>query len=172
MKKMENELKNIIKTMSGNVLLIGNYSNKLECEIIKNEQILACDQLTNNSSYNSNEKSKNKKINIKNLKKYYKKKNIKNTIVNFEDVKEYKNTFIKDSSYITKSQIIVIDKIYNNSIYKMYKRYCSDIKIIDCLDGRIIKINSSNSKKYIIRNIVYYIIDELTDILNIISNLL
>ena len=171
MKKIENELKEIIKVMNGKLLLIGNYSNKLKEIIDNNENILFCDELTSNV-VDGKGKGKTKKLNIKKIKKHYKKNKINNTIVNFEEVKEYKNTFVKDSSYITKNQIVIIDKSDNNLIYKMYKRYCNDIKVVECLDGKIFIINSNNSKNNIIKNIIYYIIDVFTDILDIIGNLL
>jgi len=107
MKKIENELKEILENISGNILLIGNYSIKLEEIISKNENILYCDQLIGNNNSNDNTKGKkSKKLNIKKIKKHYKKNKINNTIVNYEEVKDYKNTFVKDSTYITKGNNI------------------------------------------------------------------
>lgn len=172
MKKIENELKQNFSTIIGNLLLIGNYSNTLEKIISNNKNITFCDQLTKNNNYTTGTKGKNKKINIKNIKKHYKKNKINNTVVNFSDVVEYKNTFVRDSIYITKNEIIIIDKENNDLIYKMYKRYCSNIEIINCLDGRIFKVNTNNYKNNKIKNIFYYLFDILNDILDIISNLL
>ena len=173
MKKIENELKEILQNISGNVLLIGSYSLKLEEIINKNKNILYCDQLTNSSNLISSEKSeKSKKLNIKKIKKHYKKNNINNTIVNYNEVKDYKNTFIKDSVYITKNNIIVIDKNNDETIFNMYKRYTKDIKIIDCLDGKIFIINLSKIKNNKIKDTYYLIHDAIIDIFDTIGNLL
>lgn len=171
MKKIENELKEIIKVMNGKLLLVGNYSNKLKEIIDNNENILFCDELTSNV-VDGKGKGKTKKLNIKKIKKHYKKNKINNTIVNFEEVKEYKNTFVKDSTYITKGNIIVIDKNSDETIFNMYKRYTKDIKIINCLDGKIFVINSSKAKNNKIKDMYYFIHDLIIDIFDTIGNLL
>ena len=171
MKKIENELKEIIKVMNGKLLLIGNYSNKLKEIIDNNENILFCDKLTSNV-VDGKGKGKTKRLNIKKIKKHYKKNKINNTIVNFEEVKEYKNTFVKDSTYITKGNIIVIDKNSDETIFNMYKRYTKDIKIINCLDGKIFVINSSKAKNNKIKDMYYFIHDLIIDIFDTIGNLL
>lgn len=171
MKKIENELKEIIKVMNGKLLLIGNYSNKLKEIIDNNENILFCDELTSNV-VDGKGKGKTKRLNIKKIKKHYKKNKINNTIVNFEEVKEYKNTFVKDSTYITKGNIIVIDKNIDETIFNMYKRYTKDIKIINCLDGKIFVINSSKAKNNKIKDMYYFIHDLIIDIFDTIGNLL
>ncbi len=171
MKKIENELKEIIKVMNGKLLLIGNYSNKLKEIIDNNENILFCDELTSNV-VDGKGKGKTKRLNIKKIKKHYKKNKINNTIVNFEEVKEYKNTFVKDSTYITKGNIIVIDKNSDETIFNMYKRYTKDIKIINCLDGKIFVINSSKAKNNKIKDMYYFIHDLIIDIFDTIGNLL
>lgn len=173
MKKIENELKNLFQNMNGNLLLIGNYSDKIKNIIEQNENILVCDQLTNtDNNSNSNSNGKVKKINIKNIKKYYKRKNINNSVIDFEQILPYKNTFIKDSSYITKNKIIIIAKEDNDLIYKMYSRYTKNINKVDCLDGKIYVIETSKIKKKPIMNIIYLIQDTFIDIITIIGNLL
>lgn len=173
MKKIENELKEILENISGNILLIGNYSIKLEEIISKNENILYCDQLIGNNNSNGNTKvKKSKKLNIKKIKKHYKKNKINNTIVNYEEVKDYKNTFVKDSTYITKGNIIVIDRNNDETIFNMYKRYTKDIKIINCLDGKIFVINSSKAKNNKIKDMYYFIHDLIINVFDTIGNLL
>lgn len=173
MKKIENELKEILQNISGNVLLIGSYSLKLGEIINKNKNILYCDQLANSSNLTSSKKGeKSKKLNIKKIKRHYKKNNISSTIVDYNEIKDYKNTFIKDSVYITKSNIIVIDKNNDEKIFNMYKRYTKDIKIIDCLDGKVFVINSSKIKNNKIKDIYYLIHDAIIDIFDTIGNLL
>ena len=56
----------------------------------------------NNFSYKG---EKTKKLNIKNLRKKYKKKGLNYMIVNAEDIMPYKNRFVRDSIYITKKSI-------------------------------------------------------------------
>lgn len=173
MKKIENELKEIFKTINGNLLLIGNYSDKIINTIEQNKNILVCDQLSNNdNSSKKGNKGKNKKINIKKIKKYYKRKNINNSVIDFEQVLPYKNTFIKDSSYITKNKIIIIAKEDNDLIYKMYSRYTKNINKVDCLDGNIYVIETAKIKKKPIMNIIYLIQDTFIDIITIVSDLM
>ena len=173
MKKIENELKEIFKTINGNLLLIGNYSDKIINKIEQNKNILVCDQLSNSNNTNKNgNKGKSKKINIKKIKKHYKRKNINNSVIDFEHVLPYKNTFIKDSSYITKNKIIIIAKEDNDLIYKMYSRYTKNINKVDCLDGKIYVIETSKIKKNPIMNIIYLIQDTFIDIITIVSDLI
>lgn len=173
MKKIENELKEIFKTINGNLLLIGNYSDKIINTIEQNKNILVCDQLSNNDNTSKKgNKGKSKKINIKKIKKHYKRKNINNSVIDFEQVLPYKNTFIKDSSYITKNKIIIIVKEDNDLIYKMYSRYTKNINKVDCLDGKIYVIETSKIKKNPIMNIIYLIQDTFIDIITIVSDLM
>jgi len=54
----------------------------------------------------------------------------------------------------------------------MYKRYTKDIKIINCLDGKIFVINSSKAKNNKIKDMYYFIHDLIIDIFDTIGNLL
>ena len=120
---MKSELKKIISKLRGNVLSIGLDSN-------------LCDELNNNTKINNLDvidfvskrvgmkkllKSKNesKKINIKKLKKIYKKKGVDYIICNYDIIKKYMRYFIKDSIYMN-----------NNALYL----YGTDVKIVNDIE--------------------------------------
>ena len=121
----------------------------------------------NNFSYKG---EKTKKLNIKNLRKKYKKKGLNYMIVNAEDIMPYKNRFVRDSIYITKKSIYLIGN--EDVLLVMYKRYSKQIEKIECLDGVIIKIDVSKSKNNKIKDFLYFVKDNLIDLGNAISDFL
>lgn len=173
MKKMKNELKIQIDHMDGKILLIGNYDEEIQQLLLKKAAILSCDQLikkevSKNNSQSSGKKSKT--LNIKNLRKKYKKKNLSYMIVNAEDIMPYKNRFIRDSIYITNKSIYLIGN--EDILLTMYRRYSKQIEKIECLDGMIIKIDVSKSKNNKIKDFLYFVKDNLIDLGNTISDFL
>lgn len=174
MKKINNELKKIIKEIDGKILLLGDYSDDINKAINGNGNIIYCDQLTrsNNKTDNNKKFIKSKTINIKKIKKKYKKKGINYLFIEEEQIIEFKNTFIKDSVAVGKNKIYLIKSTESEQIVKMYFRYSKDITIIPCLDGKIICIDVTRSKDNKLKDLWFYIIDSLIDIVNIISNIL
>ena len=173
MKKIKNELKLQINHMDGNILLIGNYDEEIQQLLLKKDIILSCDQLLKKESYKNNfsyKGEKTKKLNIKNLRKKYKKKGLNYMIVNAEDIIPYKNRFVRDSIYITKKSIYLIGN--EDVLLVMYKRYSKQIEKIECLDGVIIKIDVSKSKNNKIKDFLYFVKDNLIDLGNAISDFL
>ena len=173
MKKIKNELKLQINHMDGKILLIGNYDEEIQQLLLKKDIILSCDQLVKKESYKNNfqyKGKKTKKLNIKNLRKKYKKKGLNYMIVNAEDIVSYKNRFVRDSIYITNKSIYLIGN--EDILFAMYKRYSKQIEKIECLDGVIIKIDVSKSKNNKIKDFLYFIKDSLLDISNAISDFL
>lgn len=173
MKKMKNELKIQIDHMDGKVLLIGNYDEEIQQLLLKKTAIVSCDQLIKKENSKNNFPSNGKKsktLNIKNLRKKYKKKNLNYIIVNAEDIIPYKNRFIRDSIYITNKSIYLIGN--DDVLLAMYKRYSKQIEKIECLDGMIIKIDVSKSKNNKIKDFLYFVKDNLIDLGNTISDFL
>ncbi len=173
MKKIKNELKLQINHMDGNILLIGNYDEEIQQLLLKKDIILSCDQLLKKERYKNNfsyKGEKTKKLNIKNLRKKYKKKGLNYMIVNAEDIMPYKNRFVRDSIYITKKSIYLIGN--EDVLLVMYKRYSKQIEKIECLDGVIIKIDVSKSKSNKIKDFLYFVKDNLIDLGNAISDFL
>lgn len=174
MKKITNELKKIIKEIEGKVLLIGDYSTDINQIISDNKNVIFCEQLTRlNNKIVSNQKSgKTKKINIKKIKKKYKKNGINYLFIEEEQIIDFKNTFIRDSVYVAKNKIYFIKSKESEQIVKMYSRHSKKIDIIPCLDGKIICIDVTGCKNNKLKDIWFYMIDCFTDVINIISDIL
>ena len=148
MKKINNELKQIVKKVNGKLLMIGNYSDDVNNFILNNKGILFCEQLTNknNKFSTSKDRGKSKKVNIKKIRKRYKKNGLDYLFVEEEQIKDFKNTFIKDSIYIVKNKIYFIKTKESERIISRYYRYSKNIETLSCIDGEIVSIDVSNCK--------------------------
>ena len=129
---MENELLKIIKKIKGSLLGIGMTESILLDAIEENDNIDTCYILSNVSltgkKFNMIKKGRNKKINIKKLKKKFKKKSLDTVICNYDIIKQFYRSFVPNSIYINKNPknitfdasntmkdyIIYIDNLYKN----------------------------------------------------------
>lgn len=174
MKKVFNELKTTVQKLEGKVLLIGNYSDDINQILLHNKKVFLCEQLTCIDSQLLHDKKadKSKKINIKKLKKRYRKNGIDHLLVLENQIKDFKNTFVRDSLYIVKNKIYLVKSKESEQIIKMYFRYLKTIEIIPCLDGEIVCIDVRNYKNNKMKNLWFYVIDCLTDVMNAIGDIL
>ena len=125
---MYKSLYDIISNMSGFVLAIGT-DEKLGKKLENNELITKCDVLNGFSKNNKKGKrEKIKTINIKKIRKIYKKKKVDYIICNYEQISKYLKTFIKDSVFINKTKLYFYGDVDKNVI-KKYQRYNADISI-------------------------------------------
>ena len=176
---MNKELIKIIKKLSGSVLSIG-LEDELNEELEKNEKIIELDEINlinkKSGSIKTNKKikSKDKKINIKKLKKIYNKKKTEYIICNYEIMKRYMRYFVKDSVYIN-SKILYLYGISVKEvkfIIKKYKRYNVLVKPVEEKDYFILEIDNTNSKNNIFKDIFYFIFDTLELISDLIGDFL
>ena len=66
-----------------------------------------------------------------------------------------------------------MDKSYDvENIIKRYKRYNTEIEVIKCDDGNIVKINTSKAKNKFLKDKFYFIVDTLSNIADIIGDIL
>ncbi len=172
MQKIENEINNYLKKIDGKIIGIG-LSEKNIKEIEKNNKIVFCDLLDTNNSNTGKEKGNIKKLYCKDVRKKYKKKNINYIIGDISKINKYKNNFIKDSIYINKNKIIYYtDDIDTLNLYiKRYKRYNVIINVIDCKDGKILDIDTSHAKNKYLMDKIYYVLDRLYDLVDIIGEI-
>ena len=169
---MKNELKKILKEISGNVLAIG-ISQELMEVIDKNEKILKCDIL-------SNEVSKEKKwsffrrktININKLRKKYKKKKIDYIICDYDIISPYIMNFVKNSVYINKNKLYFYGNVDTDLIKTKYGRYDTKINIKEYKKNYIIEIDNTNSKNNFIKDLYYSIKDTITYLIEVIGDIL
>lgn len=167
----------ITKCTSGNVLGIG-VDEKISEILEQNDLVTNCNLLNSYSKETNKKQTKKKKlkkIRIKKLRKVFKHKKVDFIICNTEEIKKYLKTFIKDSVYINKDMLYLYnikDEELKQELIKKYKRYNTIVEEIKDENTTILKIDNKNSKTNIFKDTLYLIIDTLTQLLNIISDLL
>ncbi|MDD2181269.1 MAG: hypothetical protein PHW32_02745 [Bacilli bacterium] len=166
---MIEELKKIIPKLKGKILIIGFDYDKLNQAINKNNNITYCDFL-NSVSNNKEKATSGLTLNIRKLKKKYKKKKLDYILVNMDEVNKYINYFIKDSIYICQKKIYVFNNT-NPDLIKNYKRYEVSINN-DLKNDNLIEIDTTNAFNKILMDKVYFISDTLLNLLNKISDFL
>lgn len=158
-----------LKKISGSVLGIG-LDEKAQNILDKNKNVVECFLLNSNSTGSSKTKGRTKTINIKKIRKIFRKKSFDYIIGNFEELKPYLRSFIKNSIYLNKGKIY----FYNITDFELeelenrYKRYNSKIDI----SKDLVIIDNSNAKTNILKNIIYYIRDLTYDIIDYIGKIL
>lgn len=166
----------IAKCTSGNVLGIGvdkTISNILN----NNSRVLICNLLNSEieSINKKGKKQKEKKLRIKKIRKKFKYKNVDFIICNVKEIQKYLKTFVSDNIYINKNITYIyniIDKEQKEEIIKKYKRYNTKIEEIQDEKSIILKIDNREAKTNIIKDFTYKIIDTLSSMLNIVSDIL
>lgn len=172
---MENLIK-YIKKMEGTTLGIGINNEKVKDEIQNNTKIETCYLLEESSSFSKKKMKifeKSKTVNIKKIRKVFKKKRIENLICNYKTVKPFLKTFVRDSVYINKGKLYIYGKKedYNELITK-YKRYTDDIKIEQIKDTFLIIVNNQNTTNKKGKDIKYWWQDTLNNIADILTSIL
>ena len=187
---MNKELIKIVKNVSGNVVSIG-LDDELNDLLEQNMSILDLDIISLNkkrgtitsksndqlNKYDTKYKikrMKNKKINIKKLRKLYNKKKVDYLLVNYEIIKKYMRYFIKDSVYINNNKLYLFGTSNKEikTIVKKYKRYNVLIKPTENKEYFILEIDNTNSKNNKIKDIFYFISDTFEVISDFIGDFL
>ena len=160
-----------LKKISGSVLGIG-LSNKETSILEKNKKVVECFLLDSNSSNVSNEKGKSKGrvIKLKKIRKVFHNKRFDYIIGNFEELKPYLRSFIKNSIYLNKGKIYFynIDDFELEQLESRYVRYNSKVEI----KKDYVVIDNSNAKTNLFKNIIYYIRDLFYDVIDFIGRML
>ena len=167
----------IAKCVSGNVLGIG-VDEKISEILEKNDLVLNCNLLnsyTKETNKKQNIKQKLKKIRLKKIRKVFKKKKVDFIICNIDEIKKHLKTFVKDSIYINKDILYIYniaDDELKEELIKKYNRYNTKIEEIKEKNSTILKIDNKNAKTNIFKDYYYLIIDTLTQLFNLISDIL
>ena len=157
------------KNFSGNVLGIGDIDDKLVDILNKNDSVNELN-IISKKNYNMGSCSgKTKKITLKNLRKF-KKKKVNYLIVDYDNINNYLKTFIKDSIYITKEYIYFVTN--DKKIVTYYRRYKTQIKEVKCSDKSIYIIDTRLAKNNKIKEFIYSIVDTISKLIDLITNLL
>ena len=174
---MDNYLEKQIKNMSGSLLGIGITSEKLKNTINNNNKITICNLLEENSKSTNKKKfsilNKPRTINIKKIKKVFRKKRVDNIICNINTIKKFQKTFVRDSVYINKNKLYIFgDKQELETIKEKYERYTNEVELKKENKDYILIINNENTKNNKIKDIGYWWKDTATSFLDFLTLLL
>ncbi len=168
---MNKELKRKIESFEGTVLGVG-LEEEWKREIEKNLHILTADFLDQEVAFSKGkkEKKKGKKVDIRDLKKHFKRK-VDYLLVHQETILKYEKTFIPDSLRITKKQIIIYGE--NKELLKKYEQFqkVTLLKVekqtfLAQLDMENYTPSKAKEWRYYLKEIFYCFIDEMADFLS------
>lgn len=175
---IKENLKKELKNSSGNILCIGLNDQDLLDIIDKNKNIIKCDILNNNSIKIGKDNSKGPSsinISIKNIKNIFKKKRTDIVLCNYKHIEKYLKSFIKDSIYITKGNVLIYGNFTEKELgetISLYNRYEIKNKIKNDKNNYIIEFKINNKKTNKLKDFGYSIIDFLSELYDIVSDLL
>lgn len=158
-----------LRKIEGSVLAIGLDSKK-QSILENNKKICECYLLDSGKEEGTSFKGKSKTINIRKIKKVFKKKRFDYIVGNFLELEPYLRSFIKNSIYLNKGKLY----FYNMTDFDLdelknrYSRYnaCVEIK------KNLIIIDNSQAKTNVFKNIFYYICDLIYDVIDYIGKIL
>ena len=167
-------LKKELKNLTGSILLIGKIEAKVFSIFDKNTNIsetfyLNCFNET--SEGNIIDKSIADNISLKDLHKYFK-DGVDNIYCNYEEIKNYLPSFIRESLRITKKKIYVFSKYKSNlnHLIKKYKRYNLNCTVYNFDNYDLLVVEANDIIVHFFKELYYYIIDNIEKIYNYISD--
>lgn len=174
---MNNQILKIIKKLKGSLLGIGLNEENLLDAIENNDNIQTCYLLNNISltgkKFNITKRGKNKKINIKKIKKYFKKKSLDTIICNYNIIKQFYRSFIPNSIYLCHKTIYIYgSKEDLKQLKNKYQRYTKNIELNKYDENYLLKINTQNTKNHFFKDLLYKTKDFGSDAANLITDLL
>lgn len=174
---MNKKLLEIINSLKGSLLGIGLNDDILLDAIEKNDDIYTCYLLTNISrsgkKFSMTKRGKNKKINIKKIKKHFKKKSLNTIICNYYIIKKFQRSFVPNSVYLNNETLYIYGKKDELEVLKQkYQRYTKDISIEKADDFYIMKINNQNTKNNFFKDTFFKIKDFGSDVIELITDIL
>ena len=174
---MNEEILNIVNKMKGSLLGIGITDTAILDAIEKNNDIHTCFILSNLSltgkKFSMTKRGRNKKVNIKKIKKQFKKKSLDNIICNYDIIKQFQRSFVPNSIYLNNGYLYIYgSKTEIENLKQKYQRYTNDITINETKDGFIMKVNNQNTKNSFLKGTLFKIKDFASDALEFITDLL
>lgn len=172
---MKNDIKKIIDNLSNNIITI-DLKEEYKNLILKNNNINNIYELGDiDTDSNKSFSLFNRRLSIKDFKKYFKKKKINYAIGDLENIIKYQKTLIRDMISINKNKIYLYGNATTEQIKSLeikIKRYTNNYNINKKGKDYLITIETNNIKSGIIKNKIYYLKDTFTDLSNFISDLL
>lgn len=174
---MNKELLKIINELKGTLLGIGLSDTKFLDAIEENDDIVNCYILSNRSltgkKFSLTKKGRSKKVNIKKLKKKFKKKSIDTVICNFETIKLFQRFFVPNSIYINKGTLYIYGQKENLENIKLkYQRYTNKIELKSYNGGSILIIDNQTTKNNFFKDLLFRYKDFWVEVLDLITELL
>ncbi len=179
---MEKYLIQEIKKMSGSLLGIGITSEKIKNAIKNNTKITICNllEMPEKGRFKKKLKARNqkqektRKINVKKIKKLFRKKRVDNIICDLNTIKPFIRTFVKDSVYINKGYLYIYSSNEDElkELKKKYNRYTTDAIIKKENKEYVLIVNNTNTKTNKIKDIGYWWIDIFTNFVDTLTSLL
>lgn len=169
---MKDKILELIDSMEGSLLGIGIDDETLLEKIERNSKIDLCYILSNNGKEKGKkfklfQKGRNKKINIKKLKKYFKKKSLDNVLCDYNAVKKFTRSFISGSIYINKGCLYIYGNIGDlKTLKEKYEKYTSKIKLLKNNKTFLLTINNKKTKSTVLKDAAYKILFFLSDSLD------
>ncbi len=174
---MNKQILEIIENLKGSLLGIGLSDENILDAIEDNENIKTCYLLNNLSltgkRFSITKHGKNKKINIKKIKKQFKKKSLDNIICNFNIIKQFYRSFVPNSIYLCNKTIYIYgSKEELKKLKTKYQRYTDKIEIKENENNYIMKIDVENAKNNFFKDASYKITDFASDATDLITDIL
>lgn len=162
-------MKVILEKLTGNVLAIGldDTLKKILEANINIDSYTYLDTIKNSKGSKKSSKTKAKNIKVKKIKKYFKRKSIDYIICDYNSIKKYNKTIIRDIVYLNRQKAYFYGNI-DMDLLKKFKRYKTDIKV----DKKFVEIDNQNSKNNFFKDKAYYIIDTISNLRDLLADLL
>lgn len=166
-----------IKGMSGYFLSIGSLNDKVQKAILNNDNILTYSFLEKTTKSFGKKKliirNRSKKVNIKKIRKVFKKKRVDNIICDYNIIDDFTKTFVRDSVYINKGKLYIYGSKTNlEKIMIKYQRYTKNIILKKVKNNYVLIIDNSKAKNNKIKDIGYWWIDTFNNFIDILTLIL
>lgn len=157
------ELQKIINSLEGNILGINIKEEKIKEALYHNQKIYKCDLLENreNQSGKRSAKENHPVVQIKNLKKAYRKQKIDYLLCNIQNLEKYMPYIWKDAFIISKKGMIlygILDEEASKELYKKCTKYQTNIEKRKAKPYTIFSMASKKVPLY--KNYIYFFCDK------------
>ena len=174
---MKEKMISLIEKMEGSLLGIGIDDSNMLDKIEENEKIDLCYILSNGNKIDKKfkllKKGKSKTVNIRKLKKYFKKKSIDNIVCDYDVIKKHIRLFQSGSVYINRGKLYIYGNVKDlKNLEKRYKRYTDEVILEKNNRSFLLIVDNSKTNNNIFKDYIYKISDLFNDLLDFLTDLL
>ncbi len=173
-----NSLKEEVRKFTGKVLCIGTFEDSILYSLRKNHKVEVYTierTVSKGGLFRRQSKTRlqdGKKVNMKKLRKRFKKKSIDYMLCNINDIYEYFKYFLYDSVYINKKELYVYGEskyIDPNVLAKRFQRYHATVEVSHSGDKFLLIVHNEHSKGNWLKAKFYVIVDTFHNMGDMIS---